>query len=162
VNSIAHCCNCSLGEGKKTHPPNYKGCSHAKKELLRWKAQKAPAKHLPGRGFFCRFLRCRSPWQPAVHQHLTQQQDPLVQPPDVNISCLGETFRGVTVVQQVMTDITDAVSEKEKIVAITKTVINLMKHIGPHATVAMGCSTVSSVNWYRTTALMWLYSRRHM
>jgi hypothetical protein len=36
-------------------------------------------------------------------------------------------LRVVTVIQQIMTDINGAVSEEEKIVAITKIVLNLMK-----------------------------------
>jgi hypothetical protein len=39
-------------------------------------------------------------------------------------------LRVVTVVQQIMTEINGAVSEEEKIVAITKIVLNLMKQDG--------------------------------
>jgi hypothetical protein len=39
-------------------------------------------------------------------------------------------LRVVTVVQQIMTEISGAVSEEEKIVAITKIVLNLMKQDG--------------------------------
>jgi hypothetical protein len=39
-------------------------------------------------------------------------------------------LRVVTVVQQIMTEFNGAVSEEDKIVAITKIVLNLMKHNG--------------------------------
>jgi hypothetical protein len=38
--------------------------------------------------------------------------------------------RVVTVVQQIITDFNGAVSEEDKVVAITKIVLNLMKHKG--------------------------------
>jgi hypothetical protein len=40
--SIPACCNCQLAEGEKSHPDNYRGCRHARKELQRRKAQRAP------------------------------------------------------------------------------------------------------------------------
>jgi hypothetical protein len=39
-------------------------------------------------------------------------------------------WKVVTVVQQIMTEVNGAVSEEEKIVSITKIVLNLMKHNG--------------------------------
>jgi hypothetical protein len=52
------------------------------------------------------------------------------QVPTVNSQPLGIMLRVVTVVQQIMTDFNGAVSEEEKIVAITKIVLNLMKQNG--------------------------------
>jgi hypothetical protein len=50
--------------------------------------------------------------------------------PDVNSLPLDNMFRVVNVVQQIMTQFTGAVSEEETILAITKTVLYLMKQNG--------------------------------
>jgi hypothetical protein len=39
-------------------------------------------------------------------------------------------LRAVTLLQQIMADLNGALSEEDKIVAITKLVLNLMKHNG--------------------------------
>jgi hypothetical protein len=31
--STPTCCNCKLVDGKKHHPSNYRGCSHAREEI---------------------------------------------------------------------------------------------------------------------------------
>jgi hypothetical protein len=49
---------------------------------------------------------------------------------DVNSPPLDNMLRVGTVVQQIMTEFNGAVSEEDKIVAITKTVLNLMKQNG--------------------------------
>jgi hypothetical protein len=49
---------------------------------------------------------------------------------NVNSQPLDNMLIVVTVVQQIMTEFNGAVSEEEKIVAITKIVLNLMKHNG--------------------------------
>jgi hypothetical protein len=43
---------------------------------------------------------------------------------------MDNMLRAITVVQQIMTELSGAVSEEDKIVAITKTVLNLMKQNG--------------------------------
>jgi methionine-rich copper-binding protein CopC len=48
----------------------------------------------------------------------------------VNSQPLDNMLRVVTAVQQIMTEFNGAVSEEDKIVAITKTVLNLMKQNG--------------------------------
>jgi hypothetical protein len=53
-----------------------------------------------------------------------------VSAPDVNSLPLDNIFRVVSVAQQIMTEFNGAVSEEAKIVAITKTVLNLMKQNG--------------------------------
>jgi hypothetical protein len=63
----------------------------------------------------------------TVQQQETGQS---VQAPHVNSQPLGNMLRAVTVVQQIMTEFSGAVSEEDKIVAITKIVLNLMKHNG--------------------------------
>jgi hypothetical protein len=37
--SYPACCNCKLAEGKKPHPSNYRGCSHAKEKARRKRSQ---------------------------------------------------------------------------------------------------------------------------
>jgi hypothetical protein len=48
------CCNCTLVEGEKSHPASYQGCRHAKGDMQRRKAQRAP-KGSSGRMFFSKF-----------------------------------------------------------------------------------------------------------
>jgi hypothetical protein len=48
--STPECCNCRLAEGENAHPAIYRGCKHAKEELLKKESQGAP-KALPGRVF---------------------------------------------------------------------------------------------------------------
>jgi hypothetical protein len=53
-----------------------------------------------------------------------------VRVPTVSSQPLDSMLRVVTVVEQIMAEINGAVSEEEKIVAITKIVLNLMKQDG--------------------------------
>jgi hypothetical protein len=53
-----------------------------------------------------------------------------VQAPPVNSSSLDDMFKVAIIVQQIMTELNGAVSEENEIVAITKTVLNLMKQNG--------------------------------
>jgi hypothetical protein len=50
-----------------------------------------------------------------------------VQATSVKSSSLDDMFKVASAVQQIMTELNDAVSEEEKIVVITKIVLNLMK-----------------------------------
>jgi hypothetical protein len=50
-----------------------------------------------------------------------------VRTPIINNQPLDNMLRVVTAVHQIMTEFNDAVSEEDKIVAITKIVLNLMK-----------------------------------
>jgi hypothetical protein len=59
---------------------------------------------------------------PATVQE--QETGQSVRAPIVNTQPLDITLRVVTVVQQIMTDFNGAVSEEDKIVAITKIVLN--------------------------------------
>jgi hypothetical protein len=53
-----------------------------------------------------------------------------VRAPTVSSQPLDNMLRVVTVVQQIMTEFNGAVSEEDKIVAITKILLNLMKQDG--------------------------------
>jgi hypothetical protein len=50
-NSVPRCCNCSLKEGERPHPSNYRVCSHAKEESLRRNAQRSAINRPAGRPF---------------------------------------------------------------------------------------------------------------
>jgi hypothetical protein len=153
--STPACCNCRLAEGEKPHPANYRGCRHAKEELQKKKTQKSP-KNTTGRVFtstpttpgvsFAAALRGRKEDQQqppagqvavaapgAVKPTPQQRQLPTgqsVRAQNVNSEPLDNMLRVVTVVQQIMTEFNGAVSEEDKIVAITKIVLNLMKQNG--------------------------------
>jgi hypothetical protein len=66
----------------------------------------------------------------STTQPNSQKPGQLVQAPPVNSSSLDNMFKVATVVQQIMTELNGAVSEENKIVAITKTVLNLMNQNG--------------------------------
>jgi hypothetical protein len=65
--------------------------------------------------------------QAPVQEQETGQS---VRAPIVKSHPLDDMLRVVTVIQQIMTEFNGAVSEEDKIVAITKIVLNLMKHNG--------------------------------
>jgi hypothetical protein len=131
---------------------------HAKEELQRRKAQRAP-KITMGRVFssnrttpgvsFAAGLRgsAEQQQQPEENQvpvtslptagikhipapTLQQETGQSVQAPNVNSQPLDSMLRVVTVVQQIMTEFNGAVSERDKIMAITKIVLNLMQQNG--------------------------------
>jgi hypothetical protein len=56
-----------------------------------------------------------------------------VRAPTIGSQPLDNMIRVVTVAQQIMTEFSGAVSEKDKIVAITKIVLNLMKQDGHYS-----------------------------
>jgi hypothetical protein len=63
---------------------------------------------------------------PAPQQKTGQS----VRAPIVNSQPLDNMLRVVTIVQQIITEFNGALAEERKIVTITKTVLNLMKHNG--------------------------------
>jgi hypothetical protein len=66
-----------------------------------------------------------------VQQHLPQQE---IQRTGLSVetssSTNSDTLKATTVVQQIMRELSESVSEKEKILAIAKLVLNLMKQNG--------------------------------
>jgi hypothetical protein len=64
---------------------------------------------------------------PLPKQQATGQSVPA---PNVNSSPLNNMLRAITLVQQIMTELSGAVSKEDKIVAITKIVLNLMEQNG--------------------------------
>jgi hypothetical protein len=67
-----------------------------------------------------------APAQQSIHQATGQS----VQAAGVNSASLDNMFRVASVVQQIMTGLNNAVSEEQKIVAITKIVMKLMNSNG--------------------------------
>jgi hypothetical protein len=147
-----------LAEEEKAHPANYRGCKHAKEELQRRKAQRTP-KITTGRVFSSKRTTPGVSFAAALGGSAEQQQQELhakhvpvtspttviknlqapamqqetrqsVQAPNTNSQLLDNMLRVVTVVKQLMRKFNGAVSEEDKIVAITKTVLNLMKQNG--------------------------------
>jgi predicted Zn-ribbon and HTH transcriptional regulator len=153
--SAPACCNCQMAEGEKPHPANCRGCRHAREELQRRKAQRAP-KTATGWVFSSNLTTPGVSFAAALRGSAAQQQqqpppeaDPpaggnlsaptsgrpqnagqSVRAPTVSSHPLDKMLRVVTAVQQIMTEFNGAVSEEDKIVAITKTVLNLMKQDG--------------------------------
>jgi hypothetical protein len=155
--SIPSCCNCKLLEGDKPHPANYRGCTHAKEELQKKKTQRTP-NTTTGRVFSSNLTMPGVSFVVALRGSTAQEQDPQacqvpvadpvtgiqsrkpapgqqqqtsgqsVRVQNVNSQPLDNMLRVVTVVQQIMTKFSGSVSEEEKIVAITKIALNLMKH----------------------------------
>jgi hypothetical protein len=76
----------------------------------------------------------RTAAEPMRGQPSAAQQDKpagqSVRTPNVNSTCLDDMVKVATVVQQIMTELNGAVSEEEKIVAITKNGLSLMKRDG--------------------------------
>jgi hypothetical protein len=149
--SVPSCCNCSLKEGEKPHPSNYRGCSHAKEESLRRRSQRTTPKEAVGRKFSSRPVLPGKSFAAALRGKPQQQQQPRTEPaeriaplfnpkhqmsgqsvqaPSVCTSSLDDMFKVAAIVQQIMTELNGAVSEESKIVAITKIVLNLMKQNG--------------------------------
>jgi hypothetical protein len=66
-------CNCQLAEGEKPHPANYRGCRHAREELQRRKAQRAP-KTATGRVFCSNLTTPGVSFAAALRGGAAQQQ----------------------------------------------------------------------------------------
>jgi hypothetical protein len=152
------CCNCKLAEGENPHSSNYRGCSHAKEEIRRRKSQKEPKVKrgsvfssnytTPGLAFAAALRNnAEKLQQPQIRQvavatestgiHVNasaplQQKEAGQSVPvhSVNNEPIDDMYRVITVVQQIMTELKCAVSERNKILTITNIVFNLMKQSG--------------------------------
>jgi hypothetical protein len=140
------------------HPANYRGCRHAKEELQRKKLQRAP-KPTTGRVFFSDTVTPGVSFATALRGAAPQEQRPLtrqlpvavapaarkssvpapvqqqktgqsVQASHVSSPPIDNMLKVVTVVQQIMGDVSGALPQEEKIMAITKIVFNLMNQDG--------------------------------
>jgi hypothetical protein len=137
--STSNCCNCSLKEGERPHPSSYRGCSHAKEELLRRKNLSSLNKGAPGRTYSCNYvtpgqsfaaaLRSTLGQQPPIRQaqlkqgtaaeqtrgpppavQQAKQAGQSVQTSNVNSVSLDDMFKVATVVQQIITELNGAIS----------------------------------------------------
>jgi hypothetical protein len=63
-------------------------------------------------------------------QHQQQESGQSAQALNVNSASLNNMFRVATAVQQIMAELSGAVSEEDKIAAIARIVLNLMKQDG--------------------------------
>jgi hypothetical protein len=131
---------------------SYRGCSHAKDKLKKRRAQQA-AKRSSGRTVLSKFasreqsyaaaLRqgtqslhtqapqtdgksCRHPVQQHLQQQDIQETGLSVQAPS---SYNNDTLKIAAEVQEIMTELSGAVSEKGKIIVITKMVLNEIKRL---------------------------------
>jgi hypothetical protein len=146
-NSIPNCCNCKLKEGERPHPSNYRGCSHAKEEIQRKSQQSSnrePTRRklstgyvTPGKSFAAALRNNPQQQTPVVTiealpptQHCTQNAGQSAQAPNGNSSSINDMFKVASGVEQIITGINEAVSEEQKIVAITKIVMKLMNSNG--------------------------------
>jgi hypothetical protein len=150
--STLSCCNCTLVEGEKPHPASYRGCSHEKGEQQRRRAQRAP-KGFSGRTFFSKFTSSEQSYAAASRQD-TQQQQPQARrqtgkraahrsaaSPLQDIQKTGLSVRAPsssdydklkvsTVVRQIMKELSEAVSEEDKVMIVIMMVLDLMKRNG--------------------------------
>jgi hypothetical protein len=113
---------------EKVHPSNSRGCRHAKAQLQIKKSQKTP-KTTTGRVFPTKMTTLTVSFAKALRGRADQQQPAAQQvvlaalgAPTVNSSPLDNMLRDVTIVQQSMIELSGAVSEEQKIMAITKIV----------------------------------------
>jgi hypothetical protein len=143
MNSTPNCCNCKLKEGERPHPSRYRGCSHAKEESLSRRSKRSTHKEAQGRMFSSKQTTPGKSFAEALRGNLQQKQPPQqlqtepamtaplipprsqvsgqsVQASSVTTSSLDDMFKVAVIVQQIMTELNGAVSEENKIVAITK------------------------------------------
>jgi hypothetical protein len=133
-----------LAEGKAAHPANYRGCRHAKEEIHKRKAQGTP-NNTKGRVFSSKLVKSNLSFAAAVRG----QMDPMTNQETATSSGVPECpkptqhepgqpvlapivssenvdmYKVFTVVQQIMKELNDAVSEWDKIFAITNIVFNV-------------------------------------
>jgi hypothetical protein len=136
TSSTPVCCNCQLVEGERPHPANYRGCRHAKEDMQRKKLQRA-LKPTTGRVFSTNPVTPGVSFAAALRGDASQDQRPLtrqlpvavppaarkssvtapvqgqetgqsVQSPNVSSHPSDNMLKVVTVVQQIMTEVSGA------------------------------------------------------
>jgi hypothetical protein len=147
--STPTCCNWQLAEGEAVLPANYRGCKHAKEEIHKRKIQGTP-NNTEGRVFSSKFVKSNFSFATAVrdqtdsmtHQDTAttlgvpenptpKQQEPGQPIPAPIVSYENvDMYKVITVVQQIMKELNDAVPERDKIFAVTNIVFNLLKQNG--------------------------------
>jgi hypothetical protein len=143
-------CNCTLVEGEKTHPASYRVCSHAEGEQQRRNAQRVP-KGFSGRRLFAKFTSAEQSYAAAFLQKAQQQQPQAPQTNGRSVQYLvqqhlaqvefqktglsvqspssshNDKLKVATVVRQIMKELSEAVSEEEKVMIVTMMVFNLLQ-----------------------------------
>jgi hypothetical protein len=136
-----------LAEGEAAHPANYRGCKHAKEELIKKRKSQGPPKPA-GRVLSSRPVQANVTFAAALRGHTAEQKqqvaavvtsNPQPEPANTRQTETGQSVPAhtinsetadmvkiITVVQQIMTELNCAVSEEGNILAIIKIVFNLM------------------------------------
>jgi hypothetical protein len=158
--SIPTCCNCKLVDGEEPRPSNYRGCRHAEEKMRKRKLKKGSktttgrvfsSSHTTPGLPFAAVLRSNSqqqqqPQPPSAAQacpvplsgrnecrpplrHNQQVPSQSVQVPNANSSSLNMFTVVAIIFQQILTQLNGAESEV-RIMAITKTILKLMKQNG--------------------------------
>jgi hypothetical protein len=151
--SIPSCCNCKLGDGESPHQTNYRGCSYAKEELQRRKNQRMSNQGSSGRTFFSKYttpqryfgsallnsVESKQPSEnqkesagPQKKQVANKASSQSIKEEIVNSNAM-DMFVAFTMVQQIMTGLSSAASEEEKVSIITKAVFSLLKRNGGYS-----------------------------
>jgi hypothetical protein len=129
-------------EGENPHPASYRGCSIAKGELQRRRAR-AP-KGPTGRTFFSKFTLQQQSYAAVLRQDKQHQQPQTTQTEqqylpqkefqktDLSVQAPSSSNNDsvATVVRQITTKLTKAVSEEDRVMVITKLVLNLLQQNG--------------------------------
>jgi exopolysaccharide biosynthesis protein len=136
--SVPTCCYCNLQDGKSPHSASYRGCSHAKQELQRrrkLRAKTSASKYATQDRAFASALRSseqQHPQQPSqkngnslqdknTHQDTNHQiSGQSVQAENVNINATDGVLLAFAMVQQVMTKLSGAATEKENVAVINE------------------------------------------
>jgi hypothetical protein len=150
--STPSCCSYMPVEREKPCPASYRVCSHAKGELQREEHKEFPRNPLGGRSslssphqgsptqlhcFKTRNIRnhrhrrhigkaCGHPCSSICHNRKFGEEASQYR----LTFWLTDTLKIATTVQQIVTELSEAVSEKDKIMIITKMALNLMKQNG--------------------------------
>jgi hypothetical protein len=136
VETTLSCCNCTLVKGEKRDPASYRGCSHAKGELQRRRAQRLPKESF-GRTFFSKVTSPEQTYTDALRQDTQHQQHQAPQTdekmlahvqqhlPQQEFQKTGLSVQApsssnsdtlATVVPQIMTELSVAVPEEDRMV----------------------------------------------
>jgi hypothetical protein len=149
--SVPTCYNCDLQDGESPHPASYRSCTHAKWELERrrnlWttsglsredilletqhQIDQSPlllAVLISSIGSNYRNKNSNSFQDKYMHRDINQISGRSVQAKNVNTNAMDYVFLAFTMVQQIMIELSCAVTGKGKVAVITKAVFRLLKN----------------------------------
>jgi hypothetical protein len=139
-----------LKDEESSRPTNYRGRSYAKEELQRRKNQRISNQGSSGRAFFSKCTTPERSFASALRSSVESKQpsenqeesagpqkkqvaikasDQSIQEEIVNSNAM-DMFVAFTMVQQIMTRLSSAASEEEKVTIIAKSVFSLLKRNG--------------------------------